>query len=166
MRRVVAVVLALVGSVVAASACSGDGSAECVPGRQEQCACPGGADGVQTCADDGQSFGTCDCGGTGAGSGAGGGSGGAGGGTTCDCADGFFCNGEESCGADGECVAGTPPDLDDNNLCTDDYCSNDNGGEILHAPVDVDDGDPCTIDDCDPTSGPFHLPMQDCAKLP
>jgi hypothetical protein len=31
----------------------------CVPGAQAQCACPGGASGIQICADDGSRYGAC-----------------------------------------------------------------------------------------------------------
>ena len=37
-----------------------------------------------------------------------------------DCADGLYCNGEETCDEEGECLAGTIPCPDDSNLCTDD----------------------------------------------
>lgn len=41
---------------------SGGGSMEaCVPGAQVACACSGGAQGVQICADDGNGFGSCSC---------------------------------------------------------------------------------------------------------
>jgi hypothetical protein len=33
----------------------------CVPGRTLTCACPGGGTGAQTCSDDGQRFGICNC---------------------------------------------------------------------------------------------------------
>ncbi len=54
--------LAVSGACSSGDAASG-GSATCVPGKVESCPCPAGApDGVQTCADDGESFGTCECG--------------------------------------------------------------------------------------------------------
>ena len=46
----------------------------------------------------------------------------------CDCDDGLWCNGEETCDDDGNCIEGTPPEP-------------------------VDDGDPCTIvTECDEDS--------------
>lgn len=62
---------ALLGSVVAGiAACGSSGSSAatttggsvCTPGKQEECACPGGTKGVQTCADDGRSLNACECG--------------------------------------------------------------------------------------------------------
>jgi cysteine-rich repeat protein len=50
----------------------------CTPGKQSSCACPGGTEGVQVCAEDGTSFGECDCGGT-----------------TSDCGNGALDAGEE-----------------------------------------------------------------------
>jgi hypothetical protein len=97
---------ALLGSVVAGlAACGSSGSSDattagggtgCTPGEQKSCACPGGTQGVQTCAEDGRSLNACECG---ASSGtAGTGSGGAGGtstGThTSDCGDGVQQPGE------------------------------------------------------------------------
>jgi hypothetical protein len=35
----------------------------CTPGTTQVCVCPGGKQGAQTCASDGLSWGTCDCGG-------------------------------------------------------------------------------------------------------
>src|SRR5688572_11486563 len=77
------VLAALVGMVsVVTSACGSDESnppgASCTPNAQQACACPGGDQGVQVCAADGNSFGACDCGG---------GSGGSGG-ATGNCGDG------------------------------------------------------------------------------
>ncbi len=50
----------------------------CTPGEQQSCACPGGTEGVQVCAEDGTSLGECDCGGT-----------------TSDCGNGALDSGEE-----------------------------------------------------------------------
>jgi len=163
MRRFVVVVLAVVGALVGAASCV-EREATCVPGQQISCACPGGAEGIQVCADDGERLSACDCPGTG--SGGGGGSGGAGGGSSCACADEFYCNGVETCGADGECIAGTMPNVNDNDACTYDACSEEDGGTAVHEPVPVDDGDPCTLDYCNPTSGPYHLPDADCNGSP
>jgi hypothetical protein len=64
----------------------------CVPGQQVFCACPGGSQSVQSCADDGASFGPCDC----RDNGSGGGATGAGGGAGDGCGDG-------TCAADEDC---------------------------------------------------------------
>ena len=62
---------ALLGSVVAGmAACGSSGSTDatstggtvCTPGKQEECACPGGTKGVQTCTADGRSLNACECG--------------------------------------------------------------------------------------------------------
>ena len=62
---------ALLGSVVAGIAACGSsggsaattsGGQVCTPGKQEECACPGGTKGVQTCTDDGRSLNACECG--------------------------------------------------------------------------------------------------------
>jgi len=37
------------------------GDTPCVPGQSVPCACPDGSTGAQVCADDGQSFGPCEC---------------------------------------------------------------------------------------------------------
>ena len=41
-----------------------DADGGCVPGRAVECFCAGGVPGAQACADDGRSFGACDCGGS------------------------------------------------------------------------------------------------------
>ena len=46
---------------LAGSRCDSGGEAACVPGAQENCGCLGGAIGIQVCADDGESFGVCEC---------------------------------------------------------------------------------------------------------
>ena len=46
---------------LAGSRCDDGGETACVPGAQENCGCLGGAIGIQVCADDGESFGVCDC---------------------------------------------------------------------------------------------------------
>ena len=76
---------ALLGSVVAGiAACGSSGSSAattsggtvCTPGKQEECACPGGTKGVQTCSADGRGLNACECGNsTSTGSGGAGGSG-------------------------------------------------------------------------------------------
>ena len=62
---------ALLGSVVAGMAACGSssttdatstGGTVCTPGKQEECACPGGTKGVQTCTADGRSLNACECG--------------------------------------------------------------------------------------------------------
>lgn len=62
---------ALLGSVVAGmAACGSSGTTDatstggtvCTPGKQEECACPGGTKGVQTCTADGRSLNACECG--------------------------------------------------------------------------------------------------------
>ena len=61
----------------------------CIPGKQEQCPCPGGTTGVQACNAQGTGFSACACG-----SGGTGGTGGSGGSDLCGDA---FCVGEETC---------------------------------------------------------------------
>jgi hypothetical protein len=96
---------ALLGSVVAGlAACGSSGSTDatssggsnCTPGEQKACACPGGVEGVQTCAADGRSLEACQCGGsTGSGMGGAGGSSGASTGTKMEpCGDGVQQPGE------------------------------------------------------------------------
>jgi hypothetical protein len=48
-------------NVVGACSSEGDGGTACVPEDQKACACPGGHQGAQVCAPDGNSWGTCDC---------------------------------------------------------------------------------------------------------
>ncbi len=56
------------GSSSGAGAMGAGGGAmgACVPGEQVACACPGGAQGVQACNEQGNGFGSCQCGGLGA----------------------------------------------------------------------------------------------------
>ena len=97
---------ALLGSVVAGlagmAACGSSGTSDattgggtCTPGEQKACACPGGVQGVQTCAEDGRSLNACECG---ANTSSSSGSGGAGGGSTgtqmSECGDGIQQPGE------------------------------------------------------------------------
>ncbi len=62
---------ALLASVVAGvAACGSSGGSDatttggtvCTPGKQEECACPGGTKGVQSCAMDGRGLNACECG--------------------------------------------------------------------------------------------------------
>jgi hypothetical protein len=77
---------------------SGNEETACTPGRQVECACPGGSMGIQVCQDD-ETYGVCDCAGSGsAGSGGSGGTPGAPGdvisracSTDAACGDGFVC---------------------------------------------------------------------------
>ncbi|MBK6519898.1 MAG: hypothetical protein IPM79_34085 [Polyangiaceae bacterium] len=62
----------------------------CVPGQQISCACPGGADGIQSCNGRGDGYGACNCGGDFGG-------GGAGEGGSDPCGDGTCTEGEENC---------------------------------------------------------------------
>ena len=64
---------ALLGSVFAGLAACGSsgtpggtttGRGDCTPGKQEECACPGGTKGVQTCNSDGAGLSPCECGST------------------------------------------------------------------------------------------------------
>src|SRR4029078_12776597 len=61
---------ALLGSVFAGLAACGSsgtpggtttGGGDCTPGKQEECACPGGTKGVQTCNSDGAGVSACEC---------------------------------------------------------------------------------------------------------
>lgn len=61
----VAAVLAFVGLSACSSTTGSGTTAACTPGQQSGCACPGGATGIQTCNQDGRSFGPClGCGGS------------------------------------------------------------------------------------------------------
>ncbi|MFO0758201.1 MAG: hypothetical protein U0359_17020 [Byssovorax sp.] len=67
MKRWIGVaILGAIASLVAACGSGGSGSTSggsgCTPGAQQACACPGGTQGVQVCADDGRSFKPCECG--------------------------------------------------------------------------------------------------------
>jgi cysteine-rich repeat protein len=102
------------------------------------------------------------------------------------CADGLFCNGDESCDPAVGCLPGAPPEIDDGLDCTADACDEAAGG-VSHLPVDalcddglvcsgaercdavrgclpgdapgVDDGIDCTLDACDPITGAItHTP--------
>lgn len=122
--------------------------AACSPGDDESLFGAGGAGGA---------------GGTAEGGGGSGASTGGAGGAGCDCNDGRFCNGQETCGLlPGECVPAVAPSGDDGDACTIDTCTEDDGGGFVHLPIDVDDGDPCTIDFCHPQLGPQHQPIPDC----
>jgi hypothetical protein len=50
----------LIVGLSAGVGCEGDPQV-CDPGRADDCPCPGGAEGVQVCADDGASWGECEC---------------------------------------------------------------------------------------------------------
>jgi poly(3-hydroxybutyrate) depolymerase len=91
----------------------------------------------------------------------------------CDCDDGLFCTGVETCDRTAGCVPGQAPEVDDGVACTRDRCDEDgdvvvheavhgecddglfcNGAEVCDLelgcvggaePLPVDDGDPCTI---------------------
>ena len=100
------------------------------------------------------------------------------------CADGLFCNGDETCGGAMGCQAGTAVDCDDGNACTDDSCNEatdscdntpnaapcDDGdacttGEACSmgsctggSATDCDDGNACTDDSCDSMAGCSNTP--------
>ena len=67
MRQIVIGAAALAAWVVGCGSSSNQSPAAtaCVAGKVEACPCSGGAQGVQTCKDDGSGFGACDCGGGG-----------------------------------------------------------------------------------------------------
>lgn len=101
----------LLGAAVLLPSCGGNGDTGggdgCTPNETQTCACPGGGEGVQTCASDGRSFSACDCGSTNNG---GGGStsssnGGDGGGQTIigACGDGVEDQGECDTGSENYC---------------------------------------------------------------
>ena len=54
--------LVLVPTVLISLLLAGCPEKECAPGATQACVCAGGADGAQICADDGMSWGPCDCG--------------------------------------------------------------------------------------------------------
>jgi cysteine-rich repeat protein len=67
------------------------------------------------------------------------------------CADGQFCNGEETCNGGGNCQAGIPPGIDDGVACTDDSCDDVND-TVVHTPNDglCDNGQFCDgVETCD-----------------
>lgn len=71
-----------------------------------------------------------------------------------DCADGAWCNGEETCDQNGDCQAGTPPCVD-GVACTLDAC-NEQTDTCVYTPDDslCDDGDVCNgAEWCDAQSG-------------
>ncbi len=103
------------------------------------------------------------------------------------CANGDFCDGDETCDPQIDCVAGTPPPLDDGIVCTLDSC-NELTDSIDHTPDDaacsngaycdgdescdavlgcqagtaplLDDGVLCTFDACDESADQvIHVPM-------
>ena len=81
-----------------------------------------------------------------------------------DCADGLFCNGDETCDlTNNVCLAGTAPNADDAIDCTVDACDEDND-VIINNPDDsfCDDQDPCTADSCDPAIGCVFTPIELC----
>lgn len=106
-----------------ASGCgsSGQTGGTCIAGMQAGCDCPGGTRGVQVCAEDGTSFGMCQCGG-----GAGGGSGAA---TT-----------SSSSGALGACGDGIEQPGECNPANPEFYCPKDCG---MSSSSGADAGDPC-----------------------
>lgn len=79
------------------------------------------------------------------------------------CADGEYCNGDETCDGVGACQAGTVVDCNDGVGCTDDYCDEVNN-TCANAANDAncpDDGQFCTgigycdsVTDCDSTGNP------------
>ncbi len=83
-KRIAMVLVAFGGLALVVAACVTEEqqqqpSQACVPGDVDTCPCPGGGEGVQTCADDGSRYGSCEGCGSGGGSGGGGsGQGGAG----------------------------------------------------------------------------------------
>ena len=59
-------ILFFIGTALVCVACGGEDPEEardpvCEAGRVEACACPGGAEGAQACADDGSKWGECEC---------------------------------------------------------------------------------------------------------
>src|SRR5689334_17129860 len=54
--------LGLLASGAGGCGSSGQNNGGCLPGAQTACDCPGGTRGVQVCAADGMSLGTCQCG--------------------------------------------------------------------------------------------------------
>ncbi len=146
----------------------------CIPGQQVQCACLGGADGIQVCRADGSGYDPCQCssatssgGQAGAGGTTGlGGFGGTGGlnntggatttssGTEDPCAN---CDDGDPCTID-TCLSGQVCEhmavgLDDGNSCTMDYCD---GSGVQHVAIPINDNNVCTLDGCDITTGPYH----------
>lgn len=56
------VFLTILGTVACGSSTPEAGpTTACLPGKQEACACPGGTQGAQVCAADGNSYGACSC---------------------------------------------------------------------------------------------------------
>jgi cysteine-rich repeat protein len=135
--------VALLGFAIMGSPACGGGDADsgdglknqCVPGQSVSCACAAGAEGVQTCGADGNSFSACDCAVATSSSSSGGGA--------CDhgvvttCGDGAIGAGEEC--DDGNCI-----DNDGcTNKCTDPVC----GDGIVQTGEDCDDAQ-SEVDTC------------------
>lgn len=108
-------------------------------------------------------------------------------GTDEECDNGFFCDGEETCGADLVCEPGTPPcdtaagetcsednddcvgaacttdaECDDDDVCDGVETCGDDGFCADDTPLDCDDNDACTDDSCDSASGCVNAAV-DCS---
>jgi hypothetical protein len=89
------------------------------------------------------------------------------------CADGAFCNGDETCNGAGACQAGTPPVIDDGVGCTDDSCDEVND-VVVNAANDAncDNGDFCdgsetcdAINDCQVGTPPCDPATETCDEV-
>ena len=74
--------------------------------------------------------------------------------TACNCDDGLFCNGEETCDSELGCQAGVAPLVDDGVACTVDTCD-ESSDTVENAPSNAlcDDSNACTADSCDVFGG-------------
>jgi hypothetical protein len=75
------------------------------------------------------------------------------------CADGLFCNGEETCDSMGACLAGTPVGCDDGIACTDDYCDED-ADACVNEPNDAN----CPDDELFCNGAEYCDPINDCSS--
>jgi cysteine-rich repeat protein len=69
------------------------------------------------------------------------------------CADGLYCNGDETCDGTGLCQPGTPLVCNDGNECTADSCDPAIGCVYTDTSASCDDSNECTADSCDPFIG-------------
>jgi cysteine-rich repeat protein len=127
---------ALVSLTSVVVACSGDDSGGtaggCTPNEQVSCACPGGTQGIQSCASDGSAFGACQCG---IGGGVNCGNGVVDAGEQCDDGNNVDDDGcSNSCASSGECGNGV---VDAGEDCDDGGAE---GGELDTCPSDCQDG--------------------------
>jgi hypothetical protein len=75
------------------------------------------------------------------------------------CADGLYCNGDETCDGAGTCQAGTPVDCSDGVGCTEDICN-----EVDDACVNIPDNTNCPDDGSFCNGTEFCDEANDCSS--